>query len=322
MQHRRLGRTGIEVSEIGFGAWGIGGAMWQGAEDTESLRALHTAVDEGVNVIDTALVYGSGHSEKLVGQVVRERSERIYVFSKIPPKNMSWPSHGTLEKAFPSHHIVNCVNQSLANLKLEQLDLIQFHVWDESWLSREEWFETLQDLKRQGKFAYFGVSIDDHRPASAVELVRSGKVDAVQVIYNIFDQSPEDELFPACRQYDVGVIARVPFDEGSLTGTITPETTFPPGDWREHYFSGDRKREVFERARELEKLLGSEVETLPELALRFCLHHPAISTVIPGMRKTEHVRSNVAASDRPALSARMISELRKHRWVRNFYPEN
>lgn len=310
------------MSEIGFGAWGIGGAMWKGAEDHESLRALNTAIDEGVNLIDTALVYGNGHSEKLVGQVVRERSERIYVSSKIPPKNMRWPSHGTLEEVFPSRHIVDSVNRSLANLKLEQLDLIQFHVWDADWLSRGEWFDTIQDLKKQGKFAYFGVSIDDHKPASAVELVRSGKVDTVQVIYNIFDQSPEDELFPACREHDVGVLARVPFDEGSLTGKITPDTSFPPGDWREHYFSGDRKRQVYERAQGLRKLLDSEVETLPELALRFCLHHPAVSTVIPGMRKIEHVRSNVAVSDRSPLSSEMISELRKHRWVRNFYPED
>ncbi len=296
--------------------------MWKGAEDKESLRALHTAIDQGVNLIDTALVYGNGHSEKLVGKIIRERSERIHVSSKIPPKNMRWPSHGTLEEVFPSQHIVDSVNQSLANLELEQLDLIQFHVWDASWLSRDEWFETIQNLKKQGKFAYFGVSIDDHKPASAVELVRSGKVDTVQVIYNIFDQSPEDELFPACLEHDVGVIARVPFDEGSLTGKITPDTAFPQGDWRERYFAGDRKRQVYERVQELKQLLGAEVESLPELALRFCLHHPAVSTVIPGMRKTEHVESNVAVSDRPALSDAIISELRKHRWVRNFYPED
>jgi aryl-alcohol dehydrogenase-like predicted oxidoreductase len=320
MKYRRLGRTGIEVSEIGFGAWGIGGAMWKGAEDKESLRALHAAIDGGVNFIDTALVYGNGHSEQLVGEVVRERPERIHVASKIPPKNFRWPSHGTLDEVFPSRHIVESVEHSLANLKIECIDLIQFHVWNAAWLSNEAWFETVQELRRQGKFNFFGVSIDDHKPDSALDLVRSGKVDTVQVIYNIFDQSPEDALFDACREADTGVIVRVPFDEGALTGKITPETVFPPGDWRERYFAGDRKREVHERTRQLAELLGEEVETLPELALRFCLHPVAVSTVIPGMRTTRHVAANVSASDRPPLSPRTLSELRKHRWVRNFYP--
>ena len=294
--------------------------MWKGAEDRESLRALHAAIDAGVNLIDTALVYGDGHSEQLVGQVVRERRDRVFVFTKVPPKNMRWPSKGTLEETFPPEHIVDSVNRSLSNLKLESVDLIQFHVWDESWFAARGWFETVQELKRLGKFAHFGVSIDDHRPASAVELVRSGRVDTVQVIYNIFDQSPEDELFAACQEHDVGVIARVPFDEGALTGKITPETVFPPGDWRNGYFSGDRKREVHQRVQQLEALLGTEVQTLPELALRFCLHHAAVSTVIPGMRTLDHVQANASVSDYPPLSEALVSELRKFRWIRNFYP--
>lgn len=321
MQYRRLGRTGLEVSVIGFGAWGIGGAQWLGATDEESLRALHQAVDLGINFIDTALAYGDGHSEELVGRLLRERTERIYVATKVPPKNRIWPARGTLDEVFPPDYIADCAEQSLRNLQVDCIDLLQLHVWNPEWNNREDWYEALRRLQEQGKIAYFGVSINDHEPDGAVPLVESGRVDTVQVIYNIFDQSPEDRLFPACQARDVGVIARVPFDEGSLTGTIRPDTEFPPGDWRNEYFKGDRKRQVYERVRELEKLLGDEVKTLPELALRFCLHHPAVSSVIPGMRKVEHVAANAAVGDAPPLSSSLIQELRKHRWVRNFYPE-
>lgn len=321
MKYRILGRTGYRVSEIGFGAWGIGKQMWKGAQDTDSLRALHTAIDEGVNFIDTALAYGNGHSEKLVGQLVRERDERIYVATKIPPQNQIWPARGPLEEVFPSDYIRKCTERSLKNLGAEQIDLIQLHVWSPDWFSDESWFETLSDLKGEGKIAFFGISINDHEPESAVELVRSGKVDTVQVIYNIFDQSPEDQLFPACQKNDVGVIARVPFDEGSLTGKITPDTTFPSGDWRNLYFKGDRKREVYDRAQKLRTLLDGSVETLPELALRFCLSSEAVSSVIPGMRSVSHVKENTSVSDKGELPEELLNRLRDHRWIRNFYPQ-
>ncbi|HRR27200.1 MAG TPA: aldo/keto reductase [Acidobacteriota bacterium] len=319
MQYRRLGRTNLEVSVIGFGAWGIGASQWLGATDDESMRALHKAVDLGVNFIDTALAYGDGHSEQLVGRLLRERSERIYVATKIPPRNRIWPARGSLREVYPRNYINACVEESLRNLRVESIDLIQLHVWNPQWTDQDEWYTTLKGLQEQGKVAYLGVSISEHEPDGAVPLVESGKIDTVQVIYNIFDQSPEDRLFPACRANDVGVIARVPFDEGSLTGSIRPDTTFPPGDWRNEYFRGERKREVYERVQRLTGLLGSEVKTLPELALRFCLHHPAVSSVIPGMRKVEHVVANAAVGDLPPLSPKLIEELRKHRWVRNFY---
>jgi len=321
MKYRTLGRTGLKISEIGFGAWGIGAVMWKGAKDDESLQALNTAIDQGVNFLDTALVYGNGHSEQLVGEVVRARSERIYVATKVPPKNRLWPARGSLDEVFPSDYIVNCVENSLRNLGLERIDLLQLHVWNPEWFKRDEWFETLTELRQQGKMAYFGVSINDHQPDSALELVRSGKIDTVQVIHNIFDQSPEDELFSACLEQHVGVIVRVPFDEGSLTGKITPQTVFPKGDWRHAYFKGDRKRQVHERVTVIESLLGEESNSLPDLALRFCLHPEAVSTVIPGMRSVRHVLANASSSEKPRLSSAMIESLRKHRWVRNFYPE-
>ena len=321
MQYRRLGKTGLEVSEIGFGAWGIGKFMWRGGSDQESMQALHKAVDLGINLIDTALVYGNGHSEKLVGQLLRERSEQLVVATKIPPKNLKWPARGTLDEVFPSSYMVSCVEKSLSNLGVDQIDLLQLHVWNPEWLHQDEWRETVSDLQQRGKVRFFGVSVNDHDPESAVALVRSGKVDTVQVIFNIFDQSPEDRLFPACLEMDVGVLARVPFDEGSLTGGVTPETTFPQKDWRNLYFTGDRKQQVFERVSRLTDLLGKEAQKLPELALKYCLHTPAVSTVIPGMRSTNHVIENTSTSDGRQLSSEMLDRLREHRWVRNFYPE-
>jgi aryl-alcohol dehydrogenase-like predicted oxidoreductase len=324
MQHRILGRTGAHVSEIGYGAWGIGGAMWQGADDAESLKALHRAADLGVNFVDTALVYGDGHSEKVVGKFLKERSDDIYLASKIPPKNMQWPARaGTpLGKAFSYSHIIESTEKSLKNLGVDTIDLQQLHVWLDDWTEVSEWYEAISTLKAEGKVRHVGISINDHQPANALRAVASGKIDVVQVIYNIFDQNPEDDLFPACQAKNVGVIVRVPFDEGALTGAIRPDTTFPAGDWRNNYFKGNRRQQVFDRAEKLRLLLGPEAATLPELALRFCLHHPAVTTVIPGMRSVRNVEANCAASDGRHLSAATLGELRHHAWDKNFYSDH
>jgi aryl-alcohol dehydrogenase-like predicted oxidoreductase len=229
MNQRTLGRTGLEVSEVGYGAWGIGGSMWLGADDDESRRALHRAIDLGVTLIDTAAVYGNGHSEELVGEVVREREERIVVATKIPPKNREWPAHAGVDPddAFPAEHVRKHTERSLGRLGLDAVDLQQFHVWSDEWVGRGTWLEAVQELKAEGKIRAFGVSINDHEAANALALIETGVVDAVQVIYNVFDQSPEDELLPACLERGIGVLARVPFDEGALTGRIGPDTTFP-----------------------------------------------------------------------------------------------
>ena len=246
--------------------------MWKGSQDDESLRALHRAIDLGINFFDTALVYGNGHSETLIGKVLRQTKEHVYVATKVPPKNFHWPASGRLDEAFPREHIVNCVERSLVNLGVETIDLLQLHVWSPDWLLEEEWYATLCRLRESGKVAYFGVSVNDHEPDSALEVVSSGKIDTVQVIFNIFDQSPLDRLFLACEKMQVGVIVRVPFDEGSLTGKITPTTTFPKGDWRNRYFSGDRRRQVCERVSRLETLLGEEVTTLVDSEMRAGTH--------------------------------------------------
>ena len=321
MNLRPLGTTGLEVSEVGYGAWGIGRSMWIGADDQESLRALERAIDLGLNFIDTALAYGDGHSEQLVGRTVRARSETVHVASKIPPANRRWPASGAdrAEDAFPGDHIRSSTEASLRNLGLEAIDLQQFHVWHDAWLEQGDWLETVQALKQEGKIRHFGVSVNDHAPDSALELVRSGNVDTVQVIYNVFDQSPEDELFPAAEAHGVGVLARVPFDEGGLTGSITPDTEFPAGDFRARYFEGDRKRQVADRVQAIVDDLGIAPEAIAETALRYVLSSGAVSTVIPGMRSIRNVERNCAAGDGRGLPREQVDRLHAHRWVRDFY---
>jgi aryl-alcohol dehydrogenase-like predicted oxidoreductase len=321
MQYRPLGTTGIEVSEIGYGAWGIGGAQWGGADDDESIQALHKAIDLGLNFIDTALAYGEGRSERLVGQVVRERPETIHVATKVPPKNLIWPAEaGTpVEEVFPGDYVRACAERSLSNLGVERIDLLQLHVWSDEWTDQGDWREAVDELRSAGKIAHFGVSINDHQPANALRLIESGTVETVQVIYNVFDQSPEDDLFPACREHGVGVIARVPLDEGGLTGTIGPDTEFAEGDFRASYFRGDRKAEVRERVQALAADLGIAEGELAEAALRFILSEPTVSAVIPGMRSLRNVERNVAVSDGRGVPEGWRDKLRAHRWVRNFY---
>ena len=321
MNYRELGKSGLKVSEIGYGAWGIGKSMWIGASDDESLKALHRSIDLGLNFIDTALGYGDGHSEKLVGQVVQERSETIYVATKIPPKNEVWPAQpGTpVAKAFPSEHVMACTEKSLKNLGLEAIDVQQFHVWSDDWVDQGDWLEAILKLKHQGKIRHFGVSINDYQPENAIKLVETGAVDTVQVIYNIFEQSPEDKLFPACETHNVGVIVRVALDEGGLTGKITPYTKFEEGDFRDKYFRGERKQEVYERVQKIAFDLNITLEQTAETALRYVLSHPAVSTVIPGMRSIQNVERNCKIGDGRGLPAEMVEKLRTHRWARNFY---
>ncbi|WP_206023877.1 aldo/keto reductase [Saccharibacillus alkalitolerans] len=321
MNYRTLGKTGLNVSEIGYGAWGIGNTGWRGAEDEESLKALHRSIDLGLNFIDTALGYGDGHSEKLVGQVMRERSETVYVASKIPPKNGQWPARAGVpsDETFTAEHVISSTETSLRNLGLDTIDVQQFHVWSDEWVGQGDWLDGVQKLKEQGKIRHFGVSINDYQPANAVKLIESGVVDTVQVIYNIFEQAPEDELLPACLEHNVGVIVRVALDEGGLTGSIKPETEFAEDDFRSRYFRGDRKREVFERVQRITQDLGIADDAIAETALRYVLSHPAVSTVIPGMRSIRNVERNMRIGDGQGLRKEQIEKLKAHRWERNFY---
>jgi aryl-alcohol dehydrogenase-like predicted oxidoreductase len=316
MRERTFGRLGWQVSEVGYGMWGLAG--WSGSDDAETMRSLECSVELGCNFFDTAWAYGDGHSEQLLGRLVRSHPDRrLYVASKIPPKNQKWPArpeHG-VEKVFPPEHIRRYTESSLKNLGLETIDLIQFHVWQDGWAQDPGWQREIEDLKRRGLVRAAGLSLNRWEPENGIRTLRNGLIDAVQVIYNIFDQAPEDKLFPVCRELGVAVIARVPFDEGTLTGTLTADSRWPEGDWRNTYFGSGNLEASVARAEALRPVLPPGM-TMPEMALRFILSNPDVSTVIPGMRKVRHVEANLAASDGGGLDAKLVERLRAHRWDR------
>jgi len=316
MQYRRFGRKDWQVSEIGYGMWGMAG--WTGSDDDQSLQSLQTAIDLGLNFFDTAWAYGDGHSEKLLGKILRQNPDkRLFTATKIPPKNRIWPSRRefSLEDCYPPDYIEEYVHRSLKNIAVDNLDLIQFHTWEDSWLADDRWAKKMDELIQAGKILSVGISINRWEAWNGVQTVKSGLIDAVQVIYNIFDQNPEDELFPACEENDVAVIARVPFDEGTLTGTLTVDSKWPEGDWRNSYFVPENLKSSIEHAELLKAVLPGKM-SMPEMALRFILNNPTVSTIIPGMRKLEHVKSNIAASDSGPVSEELHSVLRDHRWDR------
>lgn len=316
MQYRTFGRTGWKISEIGYGMWGLAG--WTGNDDKETLSSLDYAVEAGCNFFDTAWGYGEGASERILGDLLkRNSSKKLYVATKIPPKNFKWPSksHYKLEECFPAEHIIKYTEMSLKNLGVERIDLQQFHVWEDSWAQHEEWQKAVDQLKTQGKVAAMGISVNRWEPANCIATIKTGLIDGIQVIYNIFDQNPEDELFPVCKEHNVGVIARVPFDEGTLTGLFTKETKFPEGDWRATYFVPENLISSVEHADKLKPLVPSDM-TMPEMALRFILSNKEVATTIPGMRKLHHAKSNLAVSDGKGLSKELLEKLKEHRWDR------
>ena len=317
MHYRTFGRVGWQISDVGYGMWGLAG--WTGRDDAETRRSLQLAVDLGCNFFDTALAYGEGHSEKLLGELVRNNATRkLFVASKIPPANRVWPSRRDFRLAdvFPADHIRSSTETSLRNLGIQAIDLMQFHVWEDEWAGDDRWHKAIEQLKGEGLVKAFGISINRWEPANALHTIRTGLIDSVQVIYNIFDQSPDDELFPACRELGVAVIARVPFDEGTLTGTLTKESKWPAGDWRNSYFVPPNLIASVERADRLKPLVPDGM-SLPEMALRFVLSNRDVSTVIPGMRKERNVRANMAASDAGPLSPELLAALKPHRWERS-----
>ena len=316
MKLRRFGRTGWQVGEIGYGMWGMAG--WTGSQDAESLASLQRAIDLGCNFFDTAWAYGDGHSEELLGKALRANPDKkLYVATKVPPRNRQWPSKRefSLDVSYPPEYVVEYVEKSLQNIGVETIDLFQYHTWEDKWLDDERTVRTIEKLRSSGKVRAVGISMNRWEPWNGIRAVKSGLVDAVQVIYNIFDQNPEDELFPACRAHDVGVIARVPFDEGSLTGTLTLESKWPEDDWRSTYFVPENLLSSVEHADAL-KYLVAPGSTMAEMALRFILNNPDVGAIIPGMRKIRNVEANIAASDKGPLPAVLHAELQKHRWDR------
>ena len=316
MKYRRLGRTNFDVADIAHGLWGMSG--WSGSDDRESLAALQLAIDLGCNFFDTAWAYGDGKSDGLLGEIMeRNKGKRIYAASKIPPKNLQWPASpkDKLRDVFPADHVLKYARMIREKLRTEAIDVLQYHVWDDSWTDDPEFRSTVDKLKAEGLIRFFGLSINRWEPKNALKAMETGLVDTVQVIYNIFDQAPEDRLFPLCRKLNVGVIARVPLDEGSLGGKMTRQTTFPADDWRSKYFCKENLIPTLDRVDELKAIVPAGM-TLPEMSLRFVLTEPTVSTTIIGMRKLEHVRQNVAMSDAGPLDPALIQELRAHRWDR------
>ena len=316
MKYRKLGRTGFQISEMAHGLWGMSG--WSGSDDKESLAALQLAIDLSCNFFDTAWAYGNGKSDGLLVDIMaRNSAKRIYAASKIPPANDRWPALPSYKyhDVFPPGHVFKYADLIRKQLRTDTIDVLQFHVWDDGWTDKPDFRATVEKLKDGGWIRYFGLSLNRWEPWNGLKALGTGLVDAVQVIYNIFDQSPEDELFPACQELNIGVIARVPLDEGSLGGKMTKETRFPKDDWRSGYFGPENLANTIERVERLKKVVPQGM-TLPEMSMRFVLSHPAVSTTIAGMRKLEHVRENIATSDAGPLDKNLLAELKKHRWDR------
>jgi aryl-alcohol dehydrogenase-like predicted oxidoreductase len=321
MIYKKFAKSENEVSLLGFGCWGIGKSMWIGAEDNESKKALHRALDEGINFFDTALVYGDGHSEQLVGEVEKESGKEMFIATKVPSKKMEWPAkdESTMEESFPTDYIIKTTEQSLRNLKRDYVDVQQFHVWNDKWAERDEWKEAIYRLKKEGKVRYFGISINDHQPWNGIEAAKTGLIDSFQVIFNIFDQSPADELLPYCSENNIAIIVRVPFDEGALTGNINSQTTFPDGDFRNYYFRKERKAEVEKRVSAISEDVKDETNSVAEAALRYLVSFDAVTTIIPGMRSEKNLLLNIESVIKGGLSPELMEKLKSHRWEKNFY---
>lgn len=316
MKYRRFGRTNWNVSDIGYGMWGLAG--WTGNDEKEIERSLDRSVELGCNFFDTAWAYAEGKSEQILGKLVkRNPSRQLICATKIPAKNFKWPARPeySIKDCYPADHIVEYTEKSLRNLKVDAIDLQQFHVWDDSWTQHDDWKTGIEKLKKEGKVKYFGISVNRWEPDNVLKALETGLIDSVQVIYNIFDQAPEDNLFPLCRKLDVGVIARVPFDEGTLTGTLTKETKFPKEDWRSTYFVPENLNSSVDHAEALRPLIPDGM-TMADMALKFILANDDVHTIIPGMRKIRNVEANIATSDTAPLKKPLLEKLKAHRWDR------
>ncbi|HEX7621822.1 MAG TPA: aldo/keto reductase [Anaerolineales bacterium] len=320
MEYRKLGKTNIPVSEIGHGLWGMGD--WRDADDKESLKTLQLSLEMGCNFFDSAWSYGSGHSDKLLGKLIKDNPEaKIIAASKIPPKNLKWPgkSEDKLKDVFPRQHVIDYTEKILEGIGTDYIDLLQFHVWDDSWSDNDDWKQTISDLKSKNLIRFFGLSLNRWEPWNGMKAIQTGLVDAVQVIYNIFDQAPEDKLFPLCKKMNIGVIARVPLDEGGLSGKLTADTHFPVDDWRSRYFGPENLNPTVARADAVKELLPANMN-LPEMALRFILVNNIVSTTIVGMRTLNHLQEDLRVSDGMGLSKELIVKMRAHRWDREVAP--
>lgn len=320
MQYRTLGRTHWKVSEIGFGGWAIG-SHWGAQDDEDSLAALHKAIDLGVNFIDTAEGYGNGRSERLIAQALKDRREKVVVATKTPPAPGPWPPspYCRAEQRYSESYLRQNVEQRLRNLNTDCLDILQLHTWTRAWNRDPKPLQTLRKLQKEGKIRHVGISTPEHDQNCVIELMRGGWLDVVQVIYNVFEQEPAAELLPTAQEYNVGIIVRVAFDEGALTGKFTKDTRFGEGDFRRNYFAGDRLARTVDRVERIKKDIEGSGYTMPQAALKFVLAHPAVSTVIPGIRSVAQAEANCGVSDLPPMSPELLEKLHAHNWLRAFW---
>jgi len=320
VRERPFGSTGRRVTELGVGMWGMGGGIggWSGADERASAAVLQRAVDAGITFFDSAQVYGYGATDALLGDLRAANPDRdLLLASKIPPRNKEWPARpgARIRDAFPPDHIRGSVEGMLRKLRAPSVDLVQFHVWQDAWADDPGWQRAVEALRHEGLVRHVGISVNRREPANVIRTLRTGLIDSVQVVYNIFDQAPEDELFPACRELGVAVIARVPLDEGSLTGELTEDSRWPDGDWRNAYFSPANLRDTVARVEALRALVPAG-ESMAQMALRFILSSADVTTVIPGMRMPAHLAANAAATGAGPLAAELVAALRAHRWDR------
>ena len=320
MKKRKLGNSGPEVSEIGFGAWAIGGS-WGKQSEEDSQLGLETALDRGVNFIDTAAGYGNGKSEKIIGEFLKSRSERVYVCTKTPPAPGKWPPspYCKIEERYSEKYLRENVEERLSNLQVDSLDVLLLHTWTRAWNDKPEALKTLQKMKAEGLIKQVGISTPEHDQNCVVQLMRDGMIDVLQVIYNIFEQEPAAQLFPVAQETGTGIIVRVAFDEGVLTGKYKGNETFGPDDFRSNYFAGDRLERGVRRTEAIKKEFKESGYTMPELALKFALSHEAVSTVIPGIRNQSQAIMNTSVSGLPELSDDILIRLREHTWNRGFW---
>ena len=320
MKYRKLGKIAFESSEIGFGAWAIGGSWGEQAE-SDSLEALNTAIDQGVNFIDTAAGYGNGKSERIIAKVLKDRRERVFVATKTPVSPGIWPPspYCRWQDRYGESYLRENIAERMEYLGTEKIDLLQLHTWTRAWNRDPKPLEILQEMKEEGKLGAVGISTPEHDQNSVIDLMRNGLVDAVQVIYNLFEQEPAAELLPVALETGTAIIVRVVFDEGVLTGKYGPDHEFPKGDFRRNYFAGDRLARACARAHEIEKDIEGSGFTLPQAAIKFVLGHPAVSVVIPGMRNARQAEANCAVSGMPDMSPDLIQTLHRHNWRRAFW---
>ena len=323
MRYRKFGKTGWDVSEIGFGAWQIG-ASWAGQTESDSLAALNTALDNGCNFIDTAQGYGDGKSEQIIARVLSDRkssSSHIYVATKIPPSPGAWPPspYDRIEERYPEKYLRERLERSLKDLRIDCIDLLQLHTWTRAWNRNPVALETLRKFKQAGKIRAIGISTPEHDQDSLVDLMRNDWLDSVQVIYNIFQQQPQAEFLPTAREKGVAVIVRCALDESGLGGRLTSNTKFGEGDVRNGYFAGDRLARTVHRVQKIKETIGDAEPTVASAAIKFAMKPAAVSTVIVGTRNADQALINCGLSDQAPLTDDLEHKLRDHQWLRSFW---